>query len=164
MIDPTILAYLAGVIDSDGYITASSSVRKGKVYCAPRVGISGTRREPHDLAARIWGGSVRPYEPTGDRAHHRTQYQWVAEGDRAADVLVAILPFLRIKARQAVLALELQSAREEKRSAATGEDPYPWAPAGYDPDPALVALAEDIRALNRRGRELDGRTWDESPA
>ncbi len=45
----------------------------------------------------------------------------------------------------------------------TSDDGYPWAHAGYNPTPALVALAEDIRALNVRGRDLDGRTWDEYP-
>jgi hypothetical protein len=159
----TILAYLAGVIDSDGYITASSSVRKGRIYAAPRVGISGTRRQPHDLAASIYGGSVRAYEPKNDRAHHRTQYQWVLEGDKAAVVIGDLSPYLLVKKTQAELAMQLQEARVEARAARTDEDPYPWAPAGYDPTPSMVALAEDIRALNVRGRELDGRTWDEFP-
>ncbi|MCC5574544.1 hypothetical protein IMZ11_02675 [Microtetraspora sp. AC03309] len=162
--EPTTIAYLAGVIDSDGYITASSSTRGGRTYCAPRVGISGTRREPHDLAASIYGGTVRSYEPKDDRSHHRTQYQWVLEGDGAATVIAAVLPYLLVKRAQAQLALQLQEARLEARAARTDEDSYPWAPSGYDPTPAMVALAEDIRALNVRGRELDGRTWDEFPA
>lgn len=164
MPEPTVLAYLAGVIDSDGFITASSSVRKGRVYTAPRIGISGTRREPHDLAASIYGGTVRAYEPKGDRAHHRTQYQWVLEGDSAALVIAALLPYLLVKQRQAELGLQLQEAREEARAARTEDDPYPWAPAGYDPTPSMVALAEDVRALNVRGRHLDGQTWDEFPS
>lgn len=161
--DATVLAYLAGIIDSDGYITASSSTRKGVTYCAPRVGISGTRTEPHELAAALFGGKVRSYEPRGGRAHHRTQYQWVLEGDRAAKVISAVLPYLRVKRKQALLALDLQEARQHLRETRNDDDAYPWAPAGHDPTRELVALAEDVRALNVRGRELDGRTWDQYP-
>jgi len=156
--EPTVLAYLAGIIDSDGYVTASSSTRKGRTYCAPRVGISGTRREPHDLGASIYGGSVHQYEPKDDRAHHRTQYQWVLEGDRAADVISDVLPYLLVKRQQGELALQLQEARLESRAARSDEDSYPWAPAGYDPTPSMIALAEDIRSLNVRGREYP-RVW-----
>lgn len=162
--DPLTIAYLAGVIDSDGYITASSSTRRGVTYCAPRVGIAGTRRELHDLAASVFGGTVRAYEPRGLRAHCRTQYQWVREGDAAALVIAAVLPHLRVKRAQAELALELQESREHARASRNEDDPYPWAPAGYDPTPGLVALACDVRALNTRGRELDGRTHDGYPA
>jgi hypothetical protein len=87
----------------------------------------------------------------------------VLEGDRAAEVIAAVLPYLLIKRQQAELALQLQEARQESRDARVDEDSYPWAPADYDPTPAMVALAEDIRSLNVRGRELDGRTWDEYP-
>lgn len=154
-IEPTTLAYLAGVIDSDGFITASSSVRSGRTYCAPRVGIAGTRREPHDLAASLFGGSVLSYEPKAERAHHRTQFQWVREGDTAAHVIVAVLPYLRVKRVQAELAVELQAARLDERLARAGdEDVYPWVPTDYDPVPSLVALAHDIRALNVRGRTV----------
>lgn len=152
---PIDLAYLAGIIDSDGYITASSSTRNGRTYCGPRVGISGTRREPHDLAASIFGGTVRSYDPRGDRAHHRTQHQWVLEGDKAAEAIAAVMPFLHVKRDQADLAMQLQELRVEARDARTNEDSFPWAPADYDPTLAMVALAGDIRALNVRGRQHD---------
>lgn len=161
--EPTVIAYLAGIIDSDGYITASSSTRGGRTYCGPRVGISGTRRQPHDLAASIYGGSVRTYTPTGDRSHHRDQFQWVLEGDSAAKVIEDILPFLLVKRDQAVLALELQELRVEAREAKADEDSYPWAPADYDPTLAMIALAKDIRALNVRGRPLDDAPVDDCP-
>ena len=63
MTDQTTLAYLAGMIDGDGYISITRSVRNGNEYFGPQVGIAGTRREPHDLAASIWGGVVSTYKP-----------------------------------------------------------------------------------------------------
>ncbi|MEU5547853.1 hypothetical protein AB0G85_36990 [Streptomyces sioyaensis] len=85
------LAYLAGIIDSDGYVTVHRSVRNGKAYYAARVGIAGTRRQPHDLAASLWGGKVSLYEPKNPR--HRGQYQWSCTGDRAAAIIKQVQPF-----------------------------------------------------------------------
>jgi hypothetical protein len=53
---------------------------------------------------------------------------------------------------------------DTERAGRQSDDVYPWAPAGYDAVPSMVALAEDVRALNAAGRELDGRTHDEYPA
>lgn len=52
------LAYLAGVIDADGYVTATRSERNGRLYFGAQVGITGSRRQPHDLASSIFGGRV----------------------------------------------------------------------------------------------------------
>ena len=40
------LTYLAGVIDADGYVTATRSERKGRLYFGAQVGITGSRRQP----------------------------------------------------------------------------------------------------------------------
>jgi hypothetical protein len=142
--EPTVLAYLAGVIDSDGYISTQRSLHSGRLYSAARVGIAGTRRQPHDLAASLFGGSVSRYEPKDPR--HRAQYQWSRSGVGAATVIAAVLPYLRVKRRQAELALQLQEMVLE----------LPWI---Y---PSTVAvgigdLHEEVRALNqsRRYRPLD---------
>lgn len=163
------LAYLAGVIDSDGYISAANSTHKGRRYFGAAVGIAGTRRDPHDLAAGLFGGNVRIYHPKDDRAHHRPQYQWQRYGRSAVPVLAAVLPYLRVKTDQARLALELQEAVDEAREMRDHDDPFPWFGPGYDPTVALACLADEVRALNirgqkRAGRELDGRVHDAFPA
>jgi hypothetical protein len=161
MIDPTVLAYLAGVIDSDGHITIHRSRRGETLYHAARIGISGTRREPHDLAASLWGGKVGLYYPKNPR--HRPQYQWSLTGAKAAEAIAAVQPFLRVKAEQAFLALELHEHVDAGRS----EDPYPWFGPDYDPAAAREAMRQEVvTTLNqdrRAGRLLDGRTWDEMP-
>lgn len=162
MPEPTVLAYLAGVFDSDGYISAHRSTRNGKAYYAARVGIAGTRRQPHDLAASLWGGTVSLYIPKNPR--HRGQYQWSRTGDVAAEIITQVLPYLLVKQEQARIALEVQEHVQFGR----GDDPYPWMPAGYDPAPFLAELRNEVVvALNQdrraAGRELRGRTWDEYP-
>jgi hypothetical protein len=149
MSDPLTLAYLAGVIDSDGYITVTHCVRKGRSYFSARVGIAGTRRQPHDLASSIWGGKVSRYEPKNPR--HRAQFQWSRDGDGAVPVIEAIQPYLRIKGDQAQIALEVQEHVQFGR----GDDPYPWLSPDYDPVPHLAEMrAEVVRVLNQDRRML----------
>lgn len=160
--DELTLAYLAGVIDSDGYITIHRSRHKGRLYHAARVGIAGTRNAPHDLAASIWGGKVSLYMPKNPR--HRAQFQWSRSGDVAHTIISALLPYLRVKKEQAYAALELQ----EHVWFGRGDDPFPWMLPGYDPEPHREAMrAEVVELLNQdrraASRVLDGRTWDQYP-
>lgn len=46
-----------------GFITINRSTRKGRTYFGAVIGVSGTRRQPHDLAASLWGGTVWLYTP-----------------------------------------------------------------------------------------------------
>lgn len=156
--EPTVLAYLAGVFDSDGYITVHRSTRNGVDYYAARVGIAGTRREPHDLAASIWGGTVSRYEPKNPR--HRSQYQWSRTGDPALNIIIAVLPYLRVKVTQAWLAVEAQEHVQHGR----GDDPYPWMPAGYDARPFLADCRNETVYVLNQGRRLDGELHDAYPA
>lgn len=153
------LAYLAGIIDADGYVTATKSIRNGHAYYGAQVGITGSRREPHDLAAETFGGKVSAHSPGGQRSHHLTQFHWQLGGSQVAPIVTALLPYLRIKRTRAILVLDLQEQIDERRvMVKAGEDPYPWAPAGYDPTRSLDAQIEDIREASR------GIRWDEYPA
>lgn len=147
--DPLTLAYLAGVIDSDGHVTIHRSTRAGRRYYAARVGIAGTRRAPHDLAASLFGGRVSVHVPRSPA--HRPQFQWSRTGRPAVAVIEALLPFLRVKRDQALLALQLAEHVEFGR----GEDPYPWFGPDFDPGQRSEALLEELR---------ESRTWDEFPA
>jgi hypothetical protein len=157
--DQLVLAYLAGMIDADGYITINRSQRGMSVYHGPQVGIAGTRREPHDLAASLWGGNVGLYMPK--ISGHLGQYQWSRQGTSAVPVLEAILPYLRIKADQALLALELWEHTENSRYSKT--DPFPWFGPDYDPIDArdklraeMIGLNQSRSRLRKSGRLLDG--------
>ena len=156
--DPVVAAYLAGVIDSDGYITIHRSTRKGVVYYAARIGITGTRPEPHMLAAELWGGKVSRHVPKNPS--HRVQYQWSRTGDGAIEPILVVRPYLRVKVEQASIALALQ----EHVIAGRGDDPFPWFGPDYDPTPYRAeARAEIVEAMRAAGRELDGATWSQMP-
>lgn len=142
------LAYLAGMIDADGYITIQRRRREGKVYFGVKVGIAGTRREPHDLAAELFGGSVNAY--SAKKRKHRPQFQWSRFGADAAEVITLIRPYLRIKREQARIALEMQE------HLMLGRDPYSpflWMGLDYDPDELSEELAEEMRGLNQWRRK-----------
>ncbi len=174
MNDPLLLAYLAGVVDSDGYVSIVQSRHADRLYFGAAVGISGTRRQPHDLAVSLWGGKVYEYTPKNPR--HRPQFQWQRVGDGAHAILTELLPYLRVKRENAELAIDAQEFVWFGR----GDDPYPWMGPGYSPEAELADMrTEMISMLNQdrqagadglrvgkkaAGRLLDGRTWDEFPA
>lgn len=103
--DPLELAYLAGIVDADGFVTAQRQEKRGRGYWYARIGISGTRREPHDLAAALFGGRVRSY--VNRTEDNRLAFIWERSGQSATEPITALLPYLRVKRRQAELALEL---------------------------------------------------------
>lgn len=160
--DPLVLAYLAGVIDSDGYITIHRSERAGRVYHAAQIGIAGNSPEPHNLAASLWGGKVGCYQPKIPT--YRPQYQWSRQGRAASEIIEQLLPYLRVKAENASLALSLQQHVED----GSGEDPFPWFGPNYDP----IAEREEMRAemievlstRKRAGRLIDGVEHNGFPA
>lgn len=165
-VEPTTLAYLAGMIDGDGYISITQSCRAGRLYFGPQVGIAGTRREPHDLAASIWGGKVACYSPKNPR--HRPQFQWCRVGDGAAEVIAAIEPYLLVKREHAALALALFDHLKLARS----PDPFPWFGPDYDPILPMLQMRAEMVEMNQSrnrvgkkaaGRLLGGRVWDEFP-
>lgn len=157
MHDELTLAYMAGVIDSDGFISITHSVRKNVHYFAPVIGIAGTRPAPHELAASLWGGAVRAHTPKNPC--HRVQYQWSRQGAAAADAIVALRPYLRVKSAQADLALQCF----EHVLFGRGDDPYPWMSPDYDPTADLTEMRSEMVAVLNQARHLDGRTWDEYP-
>lgn len=129
----TDMAYLAGVLDSDGYITIQRTTKNRRspagshwrqLSYSAKVGIAGTRREPHDFAAGIFCGSVWAYKPKNPA--HRVQYQWQVSGRLAVPVLQAVRSFLLIKGVQADLALQVQEliARQQIEMKATQKPPY----------------------------------------
>lgn len=145
-------------VDGDGYITINRSQRGRSVYHGPQVGIAGTRREPHDLAASLWGGTVSMYTPRNPL--HRPQFQWSRQGAAAVAIIESLLPYLLIKREHAQLALDLWEHIEEGKS----EDPFPWFSSSYDPlqarDEMRAAMIDLNQSRNRIGKKAGGRLLD----
>ena len=156
------LAYLAGVIDSDGFISIQRVVRKGKPYHCAVIGIAGTRSQPHDLASQLFGGKVIAYHPKNPR--HRTQFQWQRAGRSAIPAIEAVMPHLRVKCEQAVLALALEEHLQEGRDT---DDPYPWFGPDYDPiahrDEMRVEMIEHLNQGRRMPFSRDSQEHNARP-
>lgn len=144
MADATTLAYMAGFVDADGHISIHCRSYKQKTYYSPLIGIGGTQPAPLKAAKDLWGGSLFTYRPKNPR--HRLQFQWQCVGVKAATAIEDILPFLRLKEDQALIALELWEHVEFGR--ATSDNPYPWFSDSFDPAAHSAALKDRITALN----------------
>lgn len=110
--DDLIIAYCAGVIDSDGYIGVSHSDYRVRViqdavtptYSA-RVVVKQVTPQAVDLLHQTWGGYRTVTDPSAKRG--KPLHSWSVHSASAGRVLEAVLPHLRIKRAQAKNALEV---------------------------------------------------------
>ncbi len=100
------LAYLAGVIDSDGCIT----IKRRRVKTAAAwnfqncIFVRQVTSEAVNLCQETFGGRIN-LRPSGTPGG-RDLYHWEADRKRAVDVAKQLLPYLRIKKRQAQIVIE----------------------------------------------------------
>jgi hypothetical protein len=100
----TTYAYLAGIIDIDGYISIKRDVKFRQRLQST---VAGYR-------ARVGLSDASPVVPDilnatfpGRRSFMVGLHLWEAEQERAREPLTRFLPYLRLKRRQAEIALEL---------------------------------------------------------
>ena len=141
----TDLAYLAGVIDSDGCIGVRYR-RYGPTqrdYFYPMVDIKQVSPEAC-LLARELGGHIE-YIKKAIAPNRRRLYRWEASSRTAASVLRLLLPYLRIKREQALNAIALSDARPPlSRKGVTRGAPL-----------RTVEEAESFRVYYERAKELN---------
>lgn len=106
------IAYAAGIIDGEGYIgikVYKPSKNNGTINYTylPRIVIKMNSGEIMDFFHGTFGGAVNlvPQRDTG----YFPGFVWERSGSSAAKVLKQLLPFLRIKKKQAEAAIRLQS-------------------------------------------------------
>jgi hypothetical protein len=155
-----LLAYAAGVIDSDGSIgirldTYAMRVRKldaGPVY-KERVTLRQIEPQAVDLFHASFGGSRFMTEPRNERA--QPLHSWQIVDRMAATFLAAIGPYLRIKRRHAELCVELRTLKDASRKArfAYGRG---HRGGGRRPDDLTMAMS-DLRAEILRLNQVEGR-------
>ena len=108
-------AYTAGILDGEGSISlAVHTTRKtasGRPSTGPKVllQVSSTDRGLIDWLCKTWGAGhvATTYRPK--KSHHKIAYGWRVWGASAAEILQATLPYLKIKAPQARLAIEYRA-------------------------------------------------------
>lgn len=109
------LAWAAGFIDGDGFITIQDRTTKVKdtVYNGHyvRLGCCQASEEPLKELQNIFGGQIKVKNsgPNKEKYNRKTQYVWTLSTQQACDAIEQILPYLIHKKEVALLALEFQS-------------------------------------------------------
>lgn len=151
----SVLAYCAGVIDSDGTIGVKRNTYRVRVikdstqptYSA-RICVRQVTTEGLVILQSAFGGSVRPAKTYAKRG--RLMYSWEVRDRLAERALRALLPYLRIKRRQAENCLALRSliAKSKRVRVARGRGH-----AGGAPRPQHLSTAMEQAYL--RAKELN---------
>lgn len=115
-VTPEILAYCAGVVDSDGTIGIQKKQNRPLQQClfVPHVRVKQVEPQAVAVFRDAFGGSVfveKPY--SGGR---RAMFVWFVAHGLAENTLRAILPYLRIKREQAENALSLRDTIAESKA------------------------------------------------
>ena len=141
------LAYLAGFFDGEGCIMIQ---RAGKLYGAERnlrfyvrVSVVNTNSINLYRFSELFGGHVS--ETFSKIPSHKNIYTWQISGKSAANFLLVIQPFLKMKYDQAELALEFQRTHHN----GNGRGGF-W---GYDVEEVEYRefLCDEVKRLNSRG-------------
>lgn len=118
----TMMAYFAGVIDSDGTIGIKRSTYKMRVTkdCkqatySERICLKQVEPQAVRLLLRYFGGASGIAKPSA--ANGRPLFYWQVTDKKAAIFLRAVIPHLRIKKRQAANCLRLRSVKEASKKA-----------------------------------------------
>jgi hypothetical protein len=115
----SLLAYCAGIIDGEGCITISRCKDRSKRY--PRyeavLAVRMTTPAPMRILAALFGGKVKPYTWTKKhQKHYKRYWHWYRHATNAADTVAQLLPFLRVKHRQAKLLLRFRKAVSARKN------------------------------------------------
>lgn len=110
------LAYIAGFFDGEGSVTIHENFRPSPRGKSPnhtlQVSIGNTDSKVLAWVHSVFGGSLTVRAP---RPRHKDVTQWILRSNGAANFLRAILPFLRMKNKQAEVGISFQSEKGHYR-------------------------------------------------
>lgn len=141
-------AWAAGFLDGEGCISIMLGAHQRQIYL--RVSVGQIDQQPLSDLQSYFGGSIR----ASQNKRRYVYYEWCAFSQRAADALTVLRPYLRVKHRQADVALEFwrtcgrlpgwNTKRLTGKSVAFSED-----------DKQLrLSFLRQLRALNHKGQHL----------
>ena len=116
----TTKAYLAGILDADGYFTIKRSTYHMRVrgdssvpVFSEKVGMKQVVPIAIDLLHEYFGGYKRIEKPSAKNG--KPLHAWSVTDKKACNLVRTLLPYLRIKRKQAELLIELRKSKEVKR-------------------------------------------------
>ena len=118
------LIYLAGIVDGEGCVSVSykTKARHERI----RLTVSNTDRNLIDWLTSRVGGCVSKNQGRGNR---KPAYHWEVYTDNAFKLLTELLPYLKLKKRQAELCLQFHTDKSKRA----------W-------------ITKQIRRMNKRGK------------
>ena len=133
------LVYAAGIVDGEGQVTIDKSTRPRMVNPSYSVyaKVYNTNKVLTDYLLATFGGSSST-EPS-KHPNHKDEHQWTLYGNRAMNFLIDILPFLRLKNKQAELCITLQKIINSERIDNNNRD-------------IRENLYQQVKTLNKRGK------------
>ncbi len=102
------IAYLAGFFDGEGTIGIYTD--NGSRYVV-RISLSNTSKESVYLFKQYFGGCVFTQKRNEQKPTWRTVYRWQIGNTQADRFFEIITPYLRLKYRQAKLAIQFRARR-----------------------------------------------------
>ncbi len=143
------LNYLAGAMDADGFLSMRMHKIRGCVTYSEFVGLGQVSATVPVLLCEAFGGTVRQRNRD---PKWKTFFYWVATNKGAAICAKALLPYLKLKRRQAEIICALRQSKSlpssQRRSVRIG-----IRSKGTNPEIVAhrVTLFQEIKALNRPG-------------
>src|SRR5215469_13265102 len=125
------IAYAAGLFDGEGSITIGRRKTKGarKPTYFVEILMGNTSLSVLEWMKQKFGGRITHNGGNRHNENHRQAWRWMASTRQAGRVLRLLLPFLKIKEKQAKLAISFQE-RVSKYNARNGnpltEDELTW--------------------------------------
>ncbi len=105
------LAWCAGFFEGEGNVNIYKNM-SGEKRINPHYGlqieVGNTNPNPLNKLQSIFGGSIMERKDKSIDLHHARFFRWFLSGNRAAEFLKSIIPFLNFKTEQAELGILLQ--------------------------------------------------------
>jgi len=105
------IAYLAGVMDSDGCISISKAIKTSKLSnrivnprYVLRITVTNTSMDLMWWLDENFGGGRRPKKRS--KMIHKPTFDWIYDNGKAIEILELVRPYLVVKQRQADLGIE----------------------------------------------------------
>ncbi|KKN73612.1 hypothetical protein LCGC14_0399280 [marine sediment metagenome] len=115
-----ILNYVAGLFDGEGCIVVALQKPTPKNQLQStihwlQVAIAMSHQPTMEWLKGCFGGCIVTDKKGKSRGDRRPHYSWRVQGNQAKDFLLKIIPFLRYKKEQALLAIDFQTKKQEQK-------------------------------------------------
>jgi hypothetical protein len=143
------LAYLAGIVDGEGYVGIKRGRRRDAINFIyhERIQVRMTDEDAIAFLAKTLGGSY--YRESARCKNGKPLFCWQASDARGALILAELMPFLRVKRAVAKTVLRLRRSKNDPRARRRGS------PARRTMSPKVIAIRESLylacKAHNRTG-------------